>query len=123
MVSRKKKCSCAGCNKILKPGCHGTGGDVKDMCPTCMHKWHHLARPLVQRMMHGYEDNSTRFQLIRTCAVCGHLLNIWINKTTREVPHRLWFSDEILSLEAFPEMAQYSKVEREYWECAVCVNE
>ena len=90
------------------------------MCPVCMRNWHHLARPIVQRIMHGYEDNSTRFQLIRQCAVCGHLLNIWINKKTRKVPDKLWYADELMPLEMFPAFPYITKSEREYWECAIC---
>lgn len=112
------KCTCAGCDKKLRPGCHSSD----NMCPTCCRAGHWATIPSVQRILHYYEYNRNKFQLIRKCAICGHLLNIWINKKTRRVPDNLWFSDELITPEAFPNLAHLSKVEREYWECAVCLK-
>jgi hypothetical protein len=113
------KCSCKGCDKTLRPGCHSTD----NMCPTCLTAGHWgTSSRIVQRCLHGYEYNQNKFQLIRNCAVCGHLLNIWIDKKTREVPKKLWHSNEMFPVEAFPELANSTKIEREYWECAICVS-
>lgn len=109
------RCSCAGCNKKLRKGCHSSD----NMCPTCCRAGHWATIPSVQRILHYYEYNRNKFQLIRECAICGHILNIWIDKKTRRVPESLWFSDELLIQEMFPAV-ELTKAELEYWECAIC---
>ena len=57
-------------------------------------------------------------RVVRHCSICEHLMNIFLGKKG-QVPKTIGYFGEF-SLEAFPELKDVPKIEREYWECSIC---
>ena len=51
-----------------------------------------------------------RRRIVRACAVCGHLMNIFLGKGGR-VPKKIGFFD-----------SGGKEIFGEYWECAICMS-
>ena len=96
-------CRCAGCKRTIHPSkfAHVYNG----MCAECWKKGHDLARPLVQKLMHGYEV-ITRERMVCHCAACGHLMNVELIRG--EIPEEIYVST--------------SGGKEKVWFCACCLT-